>query len=160
MGRSCHGLGEQLSFCQHQIRQAKERVELSRVLAQSSIADLAMPEQVLHPMKGVLHLRPHLRFEPPASPRAPPAPFRSKTAPGGWSFSSARTRLGRSFFGVPSFPHLYLPGPKNPSFNQRFLSSTLLQVFLAITGRTGQDLGQPKPTTYRRRVSFVRLPAK
>jgi hypothetical protein len=35
MGRSCHGLGEQLSFCQHQIRQAKERVEL-RVIEKRS----------------------------------------------------------------------------------------------------------------------------
>lgn len=57
------GLGQQHPLDQHQVRQAKECVELRRVLFESSVSHLAMPEQVLHHMEGVLDLRPYLRFE-------------------------------------------------------------------------------------------------
>ena len=56
MGWSCHGLGEQFCLCQHQVSQAKERVELGCVFLESSVTHLATPEEVLHHMKGAPHL--------------------------------------------------------------------------------------------------------
>lgn len=41
---------------QHEIGEAKQRQHLRRVLRQSPVAGLAVTEQVLHHMKGMLHL--------------------------------------------------------------------------------------------------------
>ena len=47
---------------QHLIGQAKQREELLGVLVQPAIAGLAMAEQVLHHMEGMLNLGPNARF--------------------------------------------------------------------------------------------------
>lgn len=41
---------------QHQVRHAKQRQQLSRVLGQTAIAGLAVSEQILHDMKRMLNL--------------------------------------------------------------------------------------------------------
>lgn len=48
---------------EHEIGEAKQREELSLVLRQPAVAGLAMPEEVLDNMKGMLHLRPDARLE-------------------------------------------------------------------------------------------------
>ena len=54
---------QQRHFGDDKVGQSEEAVELGGVLGQAAVARLAMPEEVLDDVKGMLHPRPHLRFE-------------------------------------------------------------------------------------------------
>ena len=55
--------GQKLSLGDDQIGQRKEDVPLRRVLLQPLVADLAMAEEILHDVKGVLDLRADARLD-------------------------------------------------------------------------------------------------
>lgn len=55
-GRNLGRRIEQPAASQHQIGEAKQREQLSGVLGQSPVARLAMTEQVLHHVEGMLNL--------------------------------------------------------------------------------------------------------
>ena len=54
---------EQPTAGDEKVGQGEETLELGGVLGQASIAGLAVPEEVLEDVKGMLHPRPHLGFE-------------------------------------------------------------------------------------------------
>lgn len=61
-GRTCPVGRAQTSLRQHQIRHREQHMQLRRVLRQTLVAALAMPEQVLHHMERVLDLRADARL--------------------------------------------------------------------------------------------------
>ena len=61
-GPSCAGRAQQAALGKRQIRQGKEAVELRLVFGQAPITRLAVPEEILDHVEGMLHQRPHLRL--------------------------------------------------------------------------------------------------
>lgn len=78
--------GQKLSLCDDQIGQRKEDVQLRRVLLQPLVADLAMAEEILHDVRGVLDLRAAARLD-----RFQATQQRAKFALRRWISAAART---------------------------------------------------------------------